>query len=237
MNLLRNSKNDDKLERQWEGKVTGRLEAFGRRNLPMLTYRVCYPEFRVLREIGSEALICEVGAGTRRFSSSVINVDIVKGPNIDIVCDAHYLPFREQSLDLVFIMAVLEHVKNPWRVAEEIHRIVKKGGKVLANAPFLQPFHADPTDYFRFTLEGLRELFKEFTEIESGITEGPGSTVTWVLFAFAGTFTNNSILSGLMQFLAAWLFLPLKYLDRCTFMKKKAPNVASGFYFYGERRT
>jgi SAM-dependent methyltransferase len=65
---------------------------------------------------------------------------------------------------------VLEHVPRPWVVAQEIRRILKPNGVCVVTAPFLQASHADPDDYFRYTIAGLESLFGEpdFEILESG---------------------------------------------------------------------
>lgn len=41
------------------------------------------------------------------------------------------LPFRENSLDVCYSSNVLEHVPDPWRMAEEMVRVTKPGGVVF----------------------------------------------------------------------------------------------------------
>jgi len=193
-------------------------------------------ELAVLSKFESKgSLICEIGSGNRRLSPSIINLDLEKGKNVDIVGDAHNLPFRDQTFDLVFVIAVLEHVKNPFTVAKEIHRILKTGGRVFADAPFLLPFHSVPRDYFRFTLDGLRELFKDFTEIDSGVSVGSASAFSWIFKEFAASLTDNLWISGLIRFVLRWIISPIKYLDYSLIKKKSSSNVALGFMYYGKK--
>jgi ubiquinone/menaquinone biosynthesis C-methylase UbiE len=42
-----------------------------------------------------------------------------------------YLPFRDGSFDAVFSMAVLEHVRDPFRCAREITRVLKAGARLI----------------------------------------------------------------------------------------------------------
>lgn len=45
-----------------------------------------------------------------------------------IIGDAHDLGFKSNNFDAVFIMEVLEHVKDPVKVLKEVKRVIKKGG-------------------------------------------------------------------------------------------------------------
>jgi ubiquinone/menaquinone biosynthesis C-methylase UbiE len=54
---------------------------------------------------------------------------------------------------------MLEHVERPWVVVHEIQRILKPGGVCIITAPFITPYHADPYDFFRYTVQGMESLF------------------------------------------------------------------------------
>ena len=41
------------------------------------------------------------------------------------------LPFRDEAFDIAYSSNVLEHVSDPWRMAEEMLRVVRPGGVVF----------------------------------------------------------------------------------------------------------
>jgi SAM-dependent methyltransferase len=98
----------------------------------------------------------------------IIGLDIHAGPGVDIVGDAHALSqfLRPASFAGVFSMAVLEHLAQPWRVAAEIHRVLRPGGLVFHSVPAAWPPHAQPADYWRFSDAALRVLFGRETGFE-----------------------------------------------------------------------
>ena len=98
--------------------------------------------------------------------------------NVDIIGDAASLPCLSNSISGVVCNAVLEHVPDPWRVVGEIYRVLQPGGHVLIEVPFLQHYHPSPQDFYRFTIEGTRELCHPFEVSEIGMAVGP--TVTFV---------------------------------------------------------
>jgi SAM-dependent methyltransferase len=95
-----------------------------------------------------------------------IDIDYLRGP--DIVCDitdSNLTNIINFEPDLVCIFEVLEHVKEPHKAIRNIYKILKKGGKCICSAPFIFPIHDEPNDYFRFTIYGLKLLFKDFSTI------------------------------------------------------------------------
>lgn len=119
----------------------------------------------------------DLGAGSAKYKEMILqkaseyrSCDAVKNKNIDDVCDVLNLIYPPESFDTIISTQVMEHVNNPYKMAEQIYKVLKPGGKVIVTAPFLIPFHSDPNDYFRFTPSGISEIFKQsgFTVIESG---------------------------------------------------------------------
>ncbi|RED99545.1 class I SAM-dependent methyltransferase [Marinoscillum furvescens] len=73
------------------------------------------------------------------------------------------------KFDLVLCMSVLEHVKNPFLVADNLSAMLKTGGRLYLTLPFFYPIHKDPegrySDYWRFTDDSIAVLFPDL-EIE-----------------------------------------------------------------------
>ena len=47
--------------------------------------------------------------------------------------------------------------------------VLKNGGYLYLEVPFLQGFHADPYDYQRYTQVGLKKLVEKFNKIDKNI--------------------------------------------------------------------
>ena len=75
-------------------------------------------------------------------------------------------------------------MEGPFFVAHEIKRIVKPGGHIFIDWPFLQPVHGYPAHYYNATLEGLRRMFSDAFEIETAeayASQGADWTLSWIL--------------------------------------------------------
>jgi uncharacterized protein YbaR (Trm112 family) len=190
-----------------------------------------------VQSLGPAARIVNVGAKESNLGDQVLNLDLGLFAGVDVVGDATRLPLQDGSVDAVITQGVLEHVRHPEQAAAEIWRVLRPGGWTYHETPFIQGYHADPTDYQRFTLDGLAALFDGFEVLERGIVAGPSSALAWVLreylamlFAF-----NNPILYALGKRLFGWLTAPVKYLDAILAGSRYAPKIASAFYLIARK--
>ncbi|MFC4159287.1 class I SAM-dependent methyltransferase [Chitinimonas lacunae] len=94
-----------------------------------------------------------------------LGVDVLPGPNVDLVADAHalsrYLP--PASVEAVFSFSVFEHLLMPWKVAVELNRVMRPGGLGLIVTHQAWPVHDAPCDYWRFSATAWRSLFNRAT--------------------------------------------------------------------------
>ncbi len=51
-------------------------------------------------------------------------------------------------------------------MAEHMSSLVRKGGYVFISVPWVWRYHAYPDDYFRFSPNGVKELFPEITFLD-----------------------------------------------------------------------
>ena len=167
---------------------------------------------------------------------NAVNIEIVLGPNVDIVADGHQLPFGDYSFDCIICQAVLEHTRDSQKVVKEIYRVLKRDGIVYAEIPFLQPVHMS-SDYRRYSLMGIDELFASFTKLQSGVNGAVASSFALIAVEFFATLFSFKIrkLYCIFLLLLPWLFFPVKYLD-VLFCNYESNNIAAaGCYFLGKK--
>lgn len=154
--------------------------------------------------------------------------DIYASPLTQFIADAHQIPLASASVDAVLLQAVLEHVLDPADVVAEVHRVLKPGGLVYAETPFLQQVHAGAHDFLRYTSSGHRYLFRAFEEIAAGPVAGPGTELLWSVDHLVRGLLRSELAGKLARLLVFWL----RYLDRLIPMSF-AMDSASAYYFLG----
>lgn len=159
-----------------------------------------------IKNFNNEEVILDIGSGGRVITERIITVDKFYTVNTKVVADIHSLPFRDKSIDLIICTGTLEHVENPWIAVSEFKRILKSDGYCYIGTPFMQGYHPDPADYWRFTLEGLKTLFKDFYIEETGVLAGSGSGLSWAINDFFRSFSDNRFISELLGVIARFLF-------------------------------
>lgn len=96
----------------------------------------------------------------RALYSDALGVDLEEGEGVDVAHDLERaLPARFGKFAHVECLSVLEHARRPWMVAQTIERAMVPGASLFLSVPFVWRVHAYPNDYWRFTVEGVRELF------------------------------------------------------------------------------
>jgi SAM-dependent methyltransferase len=164
-----------------------------------------------------------------------VETDVSLAGRARVVCDASDLPFADGAFDLVICTAVLEHVLDPQRCVDEMHRVLREDGLVYVTTPFMQQVHMGEYDFTRFTHAGHRWLLRGFSEIDSGIATGPASVLVWsveyFLLSWTGSVGARRAIKGLVRLGLGWL----TWLDVHLARRAPAYDGAGGFYFIGMR--
>lgn len=171
----------------------------------------CTPNFFEQElERNSSGLFADIGAGFRnKLYSNCLYLEVYPGRTVDVVFEpGEPIPLQSNSLDGLGCFSVLEHVPQPWMLARELVRVVKPGGKLMIDYPFLQPFHGYPNHYFNATREGLRTLFEndvEIVEISTRGYQGPDHTLAWILRGIINAVQDEQLKQEIMSMSVAEL--------------------------------
>jgi hypothetical protein len=74
-------------------------------------------------------------------------------------------PVVGPQFDSGICMDLLEHTSNPFIVAENISNSLKEGAFLFVTVPWVWEIHDYPGDYWRFTPQGLQELFPKMEKV------------------------------------------------------------------------
>ena len=164
------------------------IDAFGiPEDVPVSAHQYGGPLVEMIR-VNRDKLFLDVGAGLRHtYYANVVNTDIYRSVCTDVLCVGETLPFADEQFDVIFCFAVLEHTMRPWDVAREMCRVLKPGGTIMVDWPFLQPVHGYPHHYFNATPTGNRSLFEPYcdvTSVEIQWHHHPAIAVQWILTAW-----------------------------------------------------
>ena len=101
-----------------------------------------------LTKMGYKAIACDLD--TQRFKHR---------DKIDFkVCDVtKKLPFDNDFFDYVVLAEVIEHLRNPYQVMQELSRVLRPGGKIVLSTPNILNLKSR----IRFLVEGCWEFFRE----------------------------------------------------------------------------
>lgn len=112
----------------------------------------------------SDYIVLDLGCGRLTNSnllknSKAIYIDGAYFEGIDVVCDfSKKLPLKSSSIDAILFSNVLEHMKEPQLVMNEISRVLKKDGELLLLVPYSIKLHQTPIDFFRYTKYALEYM-------------------------------------------------------------------------------
>ena len=155
-------------------------------------------------------LIVNVGSGTdvRTFGRRTVSVDAF-APNPTVRADLSVcLPFRDNVFDGAVCTEVLEHVPDARHLLREIARVLKTDGRVVVSTPFAFHYHPDPSDFLRYTPEGLRaEAERAGLDVE--LLSGLGGKLVTMLLLLEGTSAVSKAIARLVA-IAAMPLLTLR---------------------------
>jgi SAM-dependent methyltransferase len=174
--------------------------------------------------------------GAGRVVDGCVNVDLFAVPGVDVVSDAELLPFAADTFQRIECDAVLEHVRDPVRVMDELYRVLAPGGYLHVVTPFCHPFHEYPKDFRRFTLDGLKQMAGPMEVVAEGWRTGPAATLLVINIEFVKLLLPFRWWRGLAHGVCGWLLFPLRYLDLLLLRSPDARRIGNHCYLWLRKR-
>ena len=154
-----------------------------------------------MRYAAPGAAVLDLGCGPRDQATPIeypgyryLGVDY-SGKDADLLVDAHALPFKLASFDVVFSYAVLEHLHNPFVALAEIVRVLKPGGVYVGTVSQGEPFH---DSYFHHTAWGMLSVVGSQSALEVRRLWATGDT----LFSLARMGRYPKVIRALLRIVA-----------------------------------
>ena len=193
----------------------------------------------LLGTLGAEQRGLNVGCGDTQLDERILNVDVHPTPTVDCVCDALHLPFAAEAFGLVFSQEAVEHVPDPFRAVQEMGRVMRNGGRLYLQVPFVIGYHPGPHDYWRFSREGIRVLVERAGLLceKVVICVGPGTGAYRILVELLAGIGARMLPSSytFWKALNAVLFYPLKWLDGWLSLGTQQDRIPGGYLAIGRK--
>jgi SAM-dependent methyltransferase len=140
--------------------------------------------------------VLDIWCGSRPYDDLLppgarcVGLDVEGNPYgvADVVSD-DFLPFPDESFDLVTCVQAFHYMDDPGRAIAEIARVLRPGGSALVSSVFGYEYDRRHFEA-RYTEQELRALFAGWNDVR--VREDGGRTVTW-------TVLTGSLLNGLEQ--------------------------------------
>jgi uncharacterized protein YbaR (Trm112 family)/SAM-dependent methyltransferase len=198
----------------------------------------------VLQSLPASAIILDMGAGNLTLSlPNVIRMDVTLTPYVDVVGDAHALPFLPGTCDFIFSLAVIEHLRQPFIAAQQMYAALRPGGYVYGECNFVFAYHGYPHHYFNASQQGIEQIFAAFAKLRSGVApyQMPSFAIRMLLQTYLTQLPENADeldwpepaeFKAYRDLMLNLLAQPLGSYDM-LFDEAAALRVAAGVYFFG----
>ena len=96
--------------------------------------------YRIIGNALKPGAILEIGGGSgnlKEFFPHAISSDILFSPWTDAVLDAHFLPFKDATLDNIVLFDVLHHLTDPSHFFFEAQRALNRNGRIILMEPYV----------------------------------------------------------------------------------------------------
>lgn len=171
------------------------------------------------------------------YADEYIGVDwsgSIHATDADVSADMNKpLPIGNATADTVVSLSALEHLSEPQTMLNEAHRILKPGGPLILQVPFMWWVHEAPYDYYRYTCHGLKYMLDKagFEEVQIYPMTG-----FWVMWSLKFNYQSIRLIRGrwLMRELMSVLMRAVWALDQrvAPWLDKRLPCEAetAGYY-------
>ena len=188
--------------------------------------------------LGTNGVVLDIGCGSGRIAGSltaenrkIVAIDLsdsmaraaydaLRGSVIR--ADAQSLPFANESVDAALMIWVINHVSNPFAAIQDVHRVLRPGGRLLYLSGI--PIHPD-WDVLGKILKRLDRLRQESVQLERNFRNVAEQIGFKVLHEKNHVVCFRQRPSGLAARIEGRLYGHLRYLDHETWERDVTPTI------------
>jgi SAM-dependent methyltransferase len=109
----------------------------------------------------SAGRLLDVGCGSKKHPRA-LGIDRSPDTDADVVHDLDAVPWplEDSSFDEILLQDVLEHLRDPYAVFAELHRVARPGARIQVRTPHFSSVlaYSDPTHVHWFSAAAIRAL-------------------------------------------------------------------------------
>jgi SAM-dependent methyltransferase len=173
----------------------------------------------------------------QHLATSITCVDWGASPHdvshADLLCDLNEpIPLDNDSFDTIILSDVLEHIYRPQQLLSEVARMLRPGGKLILNVPFMYWLHEQPHDYYRYTRFALERMVQE-AGLSVALLSEIGGAREVLVDVFSKTVTRVPLIGTTLARSAQWITPRRRSVDPNT-MSHFARQLPLGYFMVAE---
>jgi SAM-dependent methyltransferase len=139
-----------------------------------------------LERVDGTPEVLDVYCGSRPYAdllppgSHATGLDVDDRYGMADVVSTDFLPFADESFDLVICTEAFFYVRDQERGVSEMARVLRPGGRVIITVPLVWEYDRSILEY-RYTGPQLAALFEAWHEVE--VIENGGYAVSWAMLS------------------------------------------------------
>ena len=154
-----------------------------KRIIKVIYQEYCRPFIESAQRAPYHAQMIEIGSGASPLKDYIPNLvctDLIKSSWLDASCSAYALPFKDHSLDRIFLMFVCHHLGNIEKFFNEAYRCLKKGGEIVIADPAITLFSKFYYKYFH--IDSMNLNVKDWSFEDKGRLSSSNIALPWIIF-------------------------------------------------------
>ena len=129
-----------RLDAQLDARLAEHRRIWDEKEVLRLVYADYYR--RLMAAVPAAGGLLDIGGGSahvKEFRADTVTLDILPFPGIDVVADAHDLPFDDATFSGIVMLDVLHHLERPVAFLKEAARVLAPGGRIAMMEPGITP--------------------------------------------------------------------------------------------------